>query len=117
MENVSSVGIKDKLTALYRQYAAQISDGMPEAMNRVRETAISQFDALGLPRKGCERYRFTEIMTAFGHAYGYSISKLAATADSQTVFRCAVPDLDTYTIIINNGWIDLKNSTILLGLH
>mgnify|MGYP003371341494 CR=1 FL=1 len=70
MENVSSVGIKDKLTALYHQYAAQISDGMPEAMNRVRETAISQFDALGLPRKGCERYRFTEIMTAFGHAYG-----------------------------------------------
>lgn len=112
MENVSSVGIKDKLTALYRQYAAQISDGMPEAMNRVRETAISQFDVLGLPRKGCERYRFTDIMTAFGHAYGYSISKLAATADSQTVFRCAVPDLDTYTIIINNGWIDLKNSTI-----
>ena len=112
MENVSSVGIKDKLTALYRQYAAQIADGMPEAMNRVRETAISQFDALGLPRKGCERYRFTDIMTAFGHAYGYSISQLAATADSQTVFRCAVPDLDTYTIIINNGWIDLKNSTL-----
>ena len=112
MENVSSVGIKDKLTALYRQYAAQIADGMPDAMNRVRESAISHFDAAGLPKKGCERYRFTEIMTAFGHAYGYTINQLAASADSQTVFRCAVPDLDTYTIIINNGWIDLKNSTL-----
>ena len=55
MENVSSVGIKDKLTALYRQYAAQISDGMPEAMNRVRETAISQFDVLGLPQAAQHR--------------------------------------------------------------
>ena len=60
MEKVSSTAIKNKLTALYRQYADSIASGMPAAMNRQRESAISQFDECGLPEKGCERYRFTD---------------------------------------------------------
>jgi Fe-S cluster assembly protein SufD len=112
MENVSSVGIKDKLIALHRQYAAQIDEGMPEVIKHAHEGAAILFEALGLPQKGCERYRFTDVMGAFGHTYGYSFNPVAAASDAQSVFRCAVPDLDTYTIIINNGWIDLKNSSM-----
>ena len=116
MEKVNSAAIKDKLTALYRQYSASICAGMPEPMNRQREAAISLFSERGLPERRCERYRFTDIMAAFGHTYGYAINPNNEAVDSKKAFRCAVPGLDTYTITVANGWIDAANSTIPEGV-
>ena len=116
MEKVSSTAIKNKLTALYRQYSDSIAAGMPAAMNRQRESAISQFDEKGLPEKGRERYRFTDIMGAFGHTYGYAIGPQKEQVDRQKAFRCAVPGLDTYTITVGNGWIDTQNGNLPAGV-
>lgn len=116
MEKVSSTAIKNKLTALYRQYSDSIAAGMPAAINRQREAAICQFDERGLPEKGCERYRFTDIMGAFGHAYGYAIGPHTEQLDRQKTFRCVVPGLDTYTITVGNGWIDSQPGDLPAGV-
>ncbi|MBO7595232.1 MAG: Fe-S cluster assembly protein SufD [Salinivirgaceae bacterium] len=116
MERVNSAAIKDKLTALYRQYSASICSGMPEQVNRQREAAIRFFSDRGLPEKGCERYRFTNVMAAFGHTYAYAINPNNENVDSKKAFHCAVPGLDTYTITVGNGWIDTANSTIPDGV-
>ncbi|MBO4602335.1 MAG: Fe-S cluster assembly protein SufD [Salinivirgaceae bacterium] len=116
MEKVSSTAIKNKLTALYIQYASNIAYRMPAAMNRVREESIRKVAQKGLPQKGCERYRFTDIMGAFGHTYAYMIERPTISVDSKKAFHCAVPGLDTYTITIANGWIDAANSTVPDGV-
>ena len=116
MEKVNSAEIKSKLTALYIQYASNIAYRMPAAMNRVREESIRKFAQKGLPQKGCERYRFTDIMAAFGHTYGYAIGPQKEQVDRQKAFRCAVSGLDTYTITVGNGWIDTQNGNLPAGV-
>lgn len=110
MANINSTSIKNKLVDLHRRYAATIESNMPMAMNSHREAAICLFDKQGLPTKGCERYKYTDVMQAFGRTYGYSFAPFPSPIDNATMFKCSVPNLDTYTLMVYNGWLDVKNS-------
>lgn len=112
MAQVDSSAIKNKLLALFDKYQATISSGMPEVMNRHRAAAIEHFSESGIPAKGCERYKYTDMMIAYGHTYAYSFSPAKGKVDKLAMFRCTVPNLDTYTVIVNNGWLDAENSTL-----
>lgn len=111
-----SSAIKDKLTALYRKYETTIANGMPDAMNRHRASAIEHFSKCGIPAKGCERYKYTDMMIAYGHTYGYSFSPIKAKVDKLAMFRCSVPNLETYTVTVSNGWFDAENSVLPEGV-
>jgi Fe-S cluster assembly protein SufD len=104
MTETDSNIIKNKLINLYRQYQETIGQNMPEAMNKWREQAIELFEQDGIPAKGTEHYKYTDLMRAFGHPYGYSFYPGNGKIDPSTIFQCAVPDLDTHTLIIENGW-------------
>jgi Fe-S cluster assembly protein SufD len=109
-ELIDSNTMKYKLINLYQQNKSSIREGLPESINKFREDAIRSFDQLGIPYKGEENYRYTDMMRAFGKLYGYTFKAPKITVDPQTVFQCAVPDLDTHTLILENGWYYAKNN-------
>lgn len=101
---VESTAMKYKLISLYQQNLNTINSGLTELVNKHRAKAIRDFDIKGIPAKGDENYKYTDLMKAFGHQYGYAFSAPKTDVDAKTVFRCAVPDLDTDTVILENGW-------------
>lgn len=116
MAQVDSSAIKNKLVNLFAQYSPEIDKGMPELINRHRAEAIESFGLNGIPAKGTERYKYTDLMAAFGHSHAYSFGKMQAKVDKLSLFKCVVPNLDTYTITITNGWIDETSSNMPTGI-
>ncbi len=106
---IENNAMKYKLISLFQQNQAAIVEGLPDIVNQYRSEAIRDFDIKGIPVKGNENYKYTDLMTAFGHKYGYSFKAPKTVVDAKTVFQCAVPDLDTYTILLENGWYYEKN--------
>jgi len=108
-DTIDNNTMKYKLISLYQQNTAALNDGLPDSINKYREKAIREFDKLGIPFKGEEKYRYTDMMRAFGKLYAYSFKPSNNTLDPKTIFHCAVPDLDTYTLTLENGWFYEKN--------
>ena len=108
-DSVENMAMKYKLISLYQQNQQSISEGLPETVNQFRSDAIRDFDIQGIPEKGNESYKYTDLMAAFGHQYGYSFNAPNTVVDAKTVFQCAVPDLDTHTVLLENGWYYEKN--------
>ncbi len=115
MAQVDSTVIKNKLIALYDKYTDAVAEAMPDAMNAPRADAMAHFASQGIPAKGTERYKYTDLMAAYGHTYAYSFSQAPAKVDKLAMFRCSVPNLDTYTIIVSNGCFDAENSKVPAG--
>ncbi len=111
-ETIDSNAMKYKLINLYVQNKEAIKEGLPEVVNQYRNESIRDFDIKGIPGKGTEFYKYTDLMVAFGHEYGYAFKAPNSTVDAATVFKCAVPDLDTHTIILENGWYYPKNNEL-----
>jgi Fe-S cluster assembly protein SufD len=109
-EFIDSNTMKYKLISLYQQNVQTIKEGLPENINKFRDSAIREFDMQGIPYKGEEKYKYTDLMQAFGKTYGYAFKAPNITVDSKTIFQCAVPDLDTHTLILENGWYYQKNN-------
>lgn len=109
-ETIDSNTMKYKLISLYQQNKAAIDNGLSDSINKHREDSIRNFDRYGIPYKGEENYKYTDMMRAFGKMYGYAFKAPKTTVDPETIFRCAVPDLDTHTIILENGWYYDKNN-------
>lgn len=74
-----------------------------EVMNRCREEAVRQFEALGGLPDGTEEYRYTDLKPIFGRDYHVAF-RPAAKQGSGAGFRCAVPGLQTGIVLTENGW-------------
>lgn len=103
--------IKQKLVALYKQNKDSINSNLSNFFNSHRDNAINIFDKLGLPTKGEEEYKYTDLIKAFSKTHAYSFKPSTQSTDKQTVFKCSVPNLDTYNLIIENGWYNKKNNS------
>lgn len=108
---IDSNTMKYKLINLYQQNKSAINENLPEYFNKFRNSAIGKFDSLGIPSKGDESHKYTDMMKAFGKTYGYSFKPSTPSIDKQTVFQCSVPDLDTDTITLENGWYHESNNS------
>jgi len=104
MSEINSNKIKSVLLNLFKGNTDKINAGLPDAVNKHRDAAIQNFDTLGIPAKGEEDYKYSDLMRAFGKTYGYSFKPSAGTLEKHTVFQCSVANLDTYTLIVENGW-------------
>ncbi len=103
-EMIDSNTMKYKLINLYVQNKEVLQKGLPDVVNDCRKEAIRNFDVKGLPSKGAEFYKYTDLMQAFGHQFGYAFDAPKSEVDPNTIFQCTVPNLDTYNVILENGW-------------
>ena len=61
---------------LYNEIKPVLDKQASPVLNAEREKAISTFTRLGLPTRQTERYRYTDVETAFAPDYGVSLAPL-----------------------------------------
>jgi Fe-S cluster assembly protein SufD len=97
--------IKKELIELYNHNAASINSNIGASVNSFRGKALSDFNMFGIPDKKNEAYRYTNIEPFFKGDY---VSEFANDSffkvNLRDIFRCDVPELDTYVILILNGF-------------
>ena len=61
---------------LYNEIKGQLEKMSSPVLNAQREEAMQAFQRLGFPTRKVERYRYTDVATAFAPNYGLSFAPL-----------------------------------------
>lgn len=80
---------------LYCENRELIDAHSAPAMNALREDALAAFQTLGFPSRKMERYKYTDVATAFAPDYGVNLKRFGFPVNPYDVFRCGVPNLST----------------------
>jgi Fe-S cluster assembly protein SufD len=107
--------IKKELIELYNYNSEQINSNVGSQVNSFRDKALSDFDVAGIPDRKNEAYRYTNIepffkgdyFSEFSHDYFFKINL-------SEIFSCDVPELDTYVVLLLNGFYYQGNGLQLI---
>ena len=80
---------------LYKESAKLLYEHSCEVMNLPRETAMQDFERLGFPTRKVERYKYTDVETAFAPNFGLNLQQLNFSVDPYKAYRCSVPNIGT----------------------
>ncbi|QZT35740.1 Fe-S cluster assembly protein SufD [Halosquirtibacter xylanolyticus] len=98
------------LETLFLEKRDAIANNAPAFLNERRGCALESFLTQGVPSKKVENYKYTNLVEVFDKPWDIIASKDDANIDIEEVFECDVPDLDTFTILMVNGWYYPKNN-------
>lgn len=87
---------------LYREQRDLICQHSVAAMNAVRDAAFEAFSQRGFPTLKTERYRYTDVATAFAPNYGVNLARVQVPVNPHEVFKCDVPNLSTHLAYVVN---------------
>ena len=93
MDKKSAVTVKSErqYIELYNEVNQLIKQKSCEPMNAVRDAAFQVFRAQGFPTQKLERYKYTDVPTAFAPNYGISINSAAINPSQYIYFISAAP--------------------------
>lgn len=116
MSNVDILtNIKKELIELYNYNSEQISSNVGIQVNSFRDKALSDFDMAGIPDRKNEAYRYTDIEPFFKGDYVSEFSHdTFFKINLREIFRCDVPELDTYVVLLLNGFYYQGNGLQIL---
>lgn len=89
-----------------------LAEGVNPVMNTEREKAFAAFKEGGIPTKKVEDYKYTDLSEVFAKDYNVVLRYHKQDVDLNEVFKCDVPDLDTYLVLTTNGWYYLRNNDL-----
>jgi Fe-S cluster assembly protein SufD len=87
----------------FRSYRGAIDSGCSRFLNSYRDEAFDMFRNLGFPRGGTDDYSRTDVAELLSADFGFYLEPFAGGFDPARVFRCDVPDLDSYKYFSVNG--------------
>lgn len=76
----------------------------PDFITKLREEAMQAFSQKGFPGKKDENYKYTYLEPLFNNGYKKYVSPKPIQLDVNYIFKCDVPALDTYNVILLNGF-------------
>lgn len=82
----------------------------PPVLNALRAKAREALDGARLPRKGQEDYEATDINAVLEPDYGVNINRVDLSRQSNTKFRCEVPNLSTCLYYVFNDTFRPSNT-------
>ncbi|MFW5657685.1 MAG: Fe-S cluster assembly protein SufD [Bacteroidota bacterium] len=91
-------------TELYEQHGKALTRQSADVVNERRVEAREFFSRFGLPGKKDEKYKYTYLEPHLKNGYNTLFEPEKITFDSDDLFRCDVPELDTHVIILLNGF-------------
>ncbi|MBN2863717.1 MAG: Fe-S cluster assembly protein SufD [Bacteroidales bacterium] len=97
-------GRSEKYLALYKENIEKFSGESSPYINSFRKPAIEKFRELGIPTRENESYRYTDLDIFFDHEYLNYFMPGKEDFIKAEDFRCDVTDLDTYGIVLLNGF-------------
>lgn len=97
---------------LYEENIKRITDHSAPFINSFRSDAISRFGETGIPTRKNESYKYTNLDPFFSHEYkSYFIPEPSDFVKAEE-FRCDVADLDTYGVVLLNGFYPTINGKL-----
>lgn len=100
MENVNTNQI---YADLYDEYKRLLASSAPD-YERMRDEAFQAFSQKGFPGRKDEAYKYTFLEPYFYNGYHKYLSPKSINFDINHIFHCDVPSLDTYVIVLLNGF-------------
>jgi Fe-S cluster assembly protein SufD len=94
----------ERYNNLYKDNIERISHNSSPYINSFRESAIEEFNRLGIPTKKNETYRYTNLDTFFNHEFNSYFIPSEHDFIKAEKFRCDVADLDTHGLVLLNGF-------------
>jgi len=90
---------------IYEEAKKALSGVSTSFITEKRESAFKRFkENPVIPHKKLEDYRNTDLTKAFAADYFYPLSLPNINVKKEDLFTCDVPQLDTYTALLVNGW-------------
>ncbi len=87
---------------IFTECREMIDSHSAAVLNMLREKAFEDFSRLGFPTQKVERYKYTDVASAFKPDYGLNLNRLDFSVDPYEAFRCDVPNLSTSLYFIIN---------------
>jgi len=108
----SKMAVSEKYVELFHANRKMLDEGSSPLFNRMREIAVRRFEQAGIPGLKNESYKYTNLERVFDREYHPSVQYRNPGIDLNEVFRCDVPLLDTYTVLLVNGWYYERNQKL-----
>lgn len=93
-----------KFVSLFEQHREEILSSDPPFLAEMRKEAIQNFEKLGFPKKKAEDYKYVHLEPFFNGALETRFASRNLEFDVQEIFRCDIPTLDTYVLLLLNGY-------------
>ena len=106
--------VSEKYISLFHANKAVLDEGSSPLFNRMREVAIKRFERVGVPGFKNENYKYTNLERVFDKEYSHVFQYEKVDVDLNDIFRCDVPQMDTSTILLINGWYYERNQQLEL---
>ncbi|MEL7586844.1 MAG: Fe-S cluster assembly protein SufD [Prolixibacteraceae bacterium] len=106
------MAVSEKYVELFHANRKMLDEGSSPLFNRMREIAVRRFEQAGIPGLKNESYKYTNLERVFDREYHPSVQYRNPGIDLNEVFRCDVPLLDTYTVLLVNGWYYERNQKL-----
>lgn len=87
---------------LYEQCREMINGHSVAPLNALREQAYEDLKRMGFPTQRMERYKYTDVASAFAPDYGLNLRHIEIPVNPYEVFRCDVPNLSTSLYFVVN---------------
>lgn len=99
-----TLNINQQFVELFKENYSLIARDSPEYVNKLRQKGIEKFQKLGIPDKKKEEYKYTALDKLFSLDLKKSFTKKEIKVDINDLFHCDVPDIDTQTLMVTNGF-------------
>jgi Fe-S cluster assembly protein SufD len=110
MNGVSDV--TERYLKLYRENIDRVASGSPGYINSFREKSIDKFKETGIPTKKNEAYKYTNLNIFFDQDYESYFMPSEEDFRKAEEFRCDIAELDTYGLVLLNGFYPSVHSKI-----
>lgn len=92
---------------LFTACRGMIDSHSASVLNAMRDQAFNDFSCLGFPTQKVERYKYTDVPTAFAPDYGLNLNRIQIPVNPYEAFRCDVPNLSTSLyFVVNDTFYD-----------
>ncbi len=99
-----------ELIKLYRENSDFLNSHSGTLINKYRPKAFDDFVKLGIPTTKNEAYKYTNIEEYLKGNYEVEFAGDPFKINLKEIFKCDIPDLDTYVVLMLNGAYYYDNS-------
>lgn len=100
---VQTFNTTEYYSRVYLQRKEEITRDSSALVNACREEALESFLESGLPAGKDEKYKYTPVNSYFTTEIPQNFNPGSFDVDLEELFRCDIPELDTYVVLVLNG--------------
>ena len=109
---VKDILLKDSMISLFEEKQALIGKNDTHVIAKRRQVAFDHFKKLGFPNTKMEKWRGTDLSKALSVEYTHYLEPFQQDVNVENLFKCEVPNFETYLVTQLNGFYTYRNSAL-----